>query len=198
MNTNDFDQGTFDNGPRQDVQQPKPRGWWSRNWLWFAPTSLLVLVILCCGCPLGFVYWAFNKVYDLEMFQTAMQRIESDEEIQRALGQPIEIVGWPPPAFRMEERDGRGEADIRWDIEGPNGRAKAHVQARLTDQHWEFVVLEVVLADGKKVSLTGTDDGMDDAPPFEGLEPPTTEPEPEGPAPEINLSVPMDGGPGGS
>jgi hypothetical protein len=188
MSMNPMDLESLDKGFPPSA--PPPRGWWSRNWLWFVPTVLLTLVILCCGCPLGIAFWLFNKVYDLEVFQTAMQKIEADDGLRRELGQPIAIVRWPPPAFSIEERNGRGEADIRWEIEGPKGRGKAHVQARLTGERWETVRLEVVLANGKKISLAEAD-GANEAPPFEGPKPETEKSDAAAPAPEINLPIPQ-------
>lgn len=174
----------------QGFDQPKQRGWWSRNWLWFIPTMLLATVVVCCGCLGGIVFWAFNKVYDLEMFQTSMAKIQADDTLRRELGEPINIVRWPPPAFNITETNGKGEGDIRWEVEGPKGRAKAHMHARLDDNRWEVVTLEVVLANGKKVILSAEDGGEDDAPPFPASGAPKAdagEPKDTGPAPEINL-----------
>jgi len=187
MSMNNIDLQALDKDLQEFGRQQKQRGWWSRNWLWFVPTLLLTMVVLCCGCPAGIFYWVFNKVYDLEVFQIAMAKIEADDGLRQELGQPIEIVRWPPPAFSIEATNGSGEADIRWEIEGPKGRAKAHVHARLTDNRWEVVILEVVLPNGKKVSIAAEGDGADDAPPFENPKPGATKPEETGPAPEINL-----------
>jgi hypothetical protein len=193
MSTDQNGVEVFDQDPLASA--PPRRGWWSRNWRWFVPTVLLTLVVLCCGCPLGFFYWAFNKVYDLEVFQVAMQKIQADAGLRRELGEPITIVRWPPPAFRIEDNNGSGEADVHWEIEGPKGRAKAHVQARLTNGRWDTQVLEVVLANGKKVLLADTG-GANDAPVFKGSTPGTKKPETKGPAPEISLPMPPDDAPG--
>ena len=54
MNMDNLDQGTL--GPNvPEFGPPVQRGWWSRNWLWFVPTLLLAMIVLCCGFPLGFV-----------------------------------------------------------------------------------------------------------------------------------------------
>jgi len=181
----------------RDIQgfppQEKQRGWWSRNWLWFVPTLLLTLIILCCGCPVGIGVWFLNQVYNLDVYKMSMQRIEADEGLRKELGQPITTVAWPPPSFRVEQQNDRGEADIRWDLEGPKGRAKAHVTARLAADKWELVVLEVVLPSGKKVSLMKEGEGGDDAPPFgEGPKPNATPIKNNKPAPEINMPIPGD------
>jgi hypothetical protein len=189
MNMDNLDQETL--GQNAPVfGQPKRRGWWSRNWLWFVPTVLLALVILCCGCPLAIGLWLYSRVFDLDVFQDAMQKIQANAELTRELGQPISPVRWPPPSFQPEDR----EMDVRWEIAGPKGRANAHVKARLMKGRWETVILEVVLANGKRVSLA-VEEGGNEAPKFEpgkpaAAKPPATKPEAGAPAPQINLPTP--------
>ncbi len=191
MNMDNLDPGTLDQNV-QEFGQPKRRGWWSRNWLWFVPTLLLGMVLLCCGCPVAIGLWFYGQVFNLEVFQVAMQKIEADETLRRELGEPIKPIHWPPPAFQPEER----EIDVRWDIEGPKGRAKAHLKSRLMGQRWETVTLEVVLANGKKVFLAA-DEGGDESPKWVPPKPGDKKPESNAPAPEINLPTPPADMPGG-
>lgn len=186
MSMDKFDLQALDKDLQEFGRQQKQRGWWSRNWLWFVPTLLLSTVVVCCGCLGGVFYFVVNAVYEQEMFKDAMAKIEANDVLQKELGQPITFVRWPPPAFSMNQTNGSGEADIRWEIEGPKGHANAHVHARLTGDRWETVILEVVLPNGKKVSLAA-EDGGDNAPIFVTPKPGDTKPEDTGPAPEINL-----------
>jgi hypothetical protein len=190
------DLAAFDRDAQGFPPQEKQRGWWSRNWLWFVPTLLLTLIILCCGCPAGIIYWGFNKaldeVYKLPVFQEAMKTIETDPQVKKEIGEPIVIVRCPPPSFRIEQGDGRGEADVRWEIDGSKGRAKAHLTARLTGDKWETVILEVVLPSGKKVSLLTEGEGEDKAPLFEGAKPNPMPTENNKPGPEIKMPIPGD------
>jgi len=161
-----------------------------------------------CGCPLakckcrwGFwlivlivlggaaVYWAlYARIYRLDECRQTMQNIAANEEVRNALGQPIEPTGWRPPSARLEA----GERDVRWEVAGPKGQAKAHVNSRQRQGEWEIVVMEIVLPDGKKISLA--EDGG--APKFEAPKPGDKKEESKGPPPEINFSLPPDAGPG--
>jgi hypothetical protein len=170
----------------KSVRQEAKRGWWSRNWLWFVPTMLLAVILLGGGA----IYWAlFARVHGLAVYQTAMQTIAADRELQQKLGQPIEAVSWPPrsaaPSARIEDR----EIDVRWAVQGPKARGEAHLQAKLLAGQWELVILEV---DGKRVALP--DEGG--AAPFDASKSQAKEPESKGPAPEINLPIPPGDGPG--
>jgi len=188
MNMDQLDPMTLDPNAG-GFEPPKRRGWWSRNWIWFVPTMFLVMVIFCCGCPLGILFAFYGAIFNSEPFLGAMQKVQADPAVRQELGQPIEMVYWPPPNARIEIKDDRGEADMHWEIEGPKGRARAHVTARMIDGQWGIVVLEVRLANGKKLLLSG--EGGNEAPPFENLAPPAAQPEQKAPAPEIQLAVPQ-------
>ena len=186
MNMDNLDQALLDPNLQQ-LEPPKQRGWWSRNWLWFLPTLLLSCVLLCCGCPAGIGLWFLNQAFKLEVYQTAMQKIKTDETLRQELGEPIETLHWPPPAFRVEQHDHRGEADMRWEIAGPKGHARAHLTARLADEDWDIVVLEVELANHKKVSLSVEGN---EAPIYQPPKPDDQKPDDNAPPPEINLPMP--------
>jgi hypothetical protein len=189
MNLDKIDLEALQRDLEEFAREQQNRGWFRRNWRWFVPTAILLLILL--GAAAG--YWAlFLRVYGLEVCQSAMQTIEADKGMQEAIGQPIETVKWPSrsaaPSARVEE----GEADVLWSIEGPKGRARAHVKARRMMGKWETITLDVVLPDGKKVLLNEA--GGNEAPPadFSGPKAESNKPEANAPPPEINLAPPQD------
>ncbi|MEN6449829.1 MAG: cytochrome c oxidase assembly factor Coa1 family protein [Thermoguttaceae bacterium] len=131
----------------KDTPSPKPkRGWFRRNWLWFLPTLILAIVVVGGGV----VYWSvFVRVYRLDVCQSAMKAIQSDKVLQQKLGQPIHPVWWPSREFTPSSRIEKEEKEVRWKIEGPKGRASAHVQAKLRMGEWQTIIFDVTLADGK-------------------------------------------------
>jgi hypothetical protein len=191
MSKEDIDREDLDEDLDEDEADYAPgqqRGWWSQNWRWFLPTLLLVIVLLGGGG----IYWSlFTRVFHLDVCQSGMQAIQASSEVTRALGQPITLVRWGfPPSARLEA----GERDVRWDIEGPQGRAKAHVHARQLQGQWAIDLLEVTLANGQRLALAAGDDNVGEAPPFAAPKPEAKKPESKGAAPEINLPIPPDGG----
>jgi hypothetical protein len=150
---------------------------------------VLLLLILLGG---GAIYWSlFTRVLHLDVVQTAMQEIRADKGLRSDLGQPIEVFGWRPPSARIEST----EKDVRWNIAGPKGEAKAHVSARLMQGKWEIVQLEVTLPNGKRMSIAGSGDSDAEAPRYEAPKAGTKKTEPNMPAPEINLPIPSGGAP---
>ena len=164
----------------------KQRGWWSRNWLWFVPTVFLGSAILCCGCFTGIFFIGVNKLIGLEFCQMGLEKIEANEQVQEELGSPVTVVTWPPPTITANINNDQGNGDLRGEIEGPKGRAKVHIQARLTNGKWGLVVLEVWLPSGEKLSLAGEIEGVEDAPPFDA-NPPGENAVPKGPPPKIDM-----------
>jgi hypothetical protein len=189
MSQDDIDREDLDEDEEDDDYAPgQPRGWWSQNWRWFLPTLLLAIVVLGGSG----IYWSlFTRVFRLDVCQSGMQAIQASSEVQRALGQPITPVRWGfPPSARLEA----GERDVRWDIEGPQGQAKAHVHARQLQGQWAIDLLEVTLGNGQRLSLAAGDDNAGEAPAFAAPKPEAKKPESKGAAPEINLPIPSDAG----
>jgi hypothetical protein len=187
----------------KDLQQltdkPKHRGWLRRNWRWFVPFALLTTVVV--GFGVG--YWAFYlRVYNLDACQSAMDAIEVDSRLLQALGDPIQTVKWPSRAMAPSARVEDNEIDIIWHIEGPKGQAKVHLLSKNRSGHWDNVMLDVTLADGKKIAIRAANGGGNEAAayvPGANSTPPksaTKEPETKKSDLDINLS-PDDDAPGG-
>jgi hypothetical protein len=187
MSRKDIDREVLDEEV-QGIAQVSNRGWWSRSWRWFLPTLLLVIVVLGGGA----IYWSlFTRIFHLDVCQSGMQAIQASNEVQQALGQPITPVCWGvPPSTRLEA----GEKDVRWEIEGPKGKAKAHVHARLLQGQWAIDVLEVTLGNGRRLSIAAGGDNAQEAPAFTASKPEAKKSESKAPPPEINLPIPPDAG----
>ncbi|MEN6459630.1 MAG: cytochrome c oxidase assembly factor Coa1 family protein [Thermoguttaceae bacterium] len=167
----------------------RKRGWFKRHWLWFLPT----LVVLIAALGAGVAYWSlFVSIYRLDVVQAAMKTIKADKTLQEKLGAPLHKVWWPSreaiPNARIEER----EKDVLWNIHGTKGVAKAHVLAQMRLGQWQTVLLEVTLADGKKISLGGGGDKADDAPVYQAPKPKPGDKSSErnAPPPNVDLKIP--------
>jgi hypothetical protein len=156
MSKNDIDVAALERD-LQKLKKPQ-RGWFGRNWKWFLPVLILLLIVLGGGV---YAAWEFNKVLGHEAYKKAMAKIRENEEIKKSLGEPITMVYLSPaPAIRKETT----ETDILWTIAGSSGKqAKVHIFQRLMSGKWETTIADATLPDGKKVSLEDEEGG---APPF--------------------------------
>jgi len=170
--------------------EPKPRGWFRRNW---RRILLLLLVVVVVGAAA--LYWNFFlRVYNIEVCQSAMKSIAADKAMQETLGQPIKNVLVPSQETIPNARVEKDEIDVIWNIEGPKKKATAHLLAKRRQGRWDTVMLEVTPAGGKRVSVHEADDDKDAPPPFQGAnpEPPKTDgKKPETNSPDINIDLPI-------
>jgi hypothetical protein len=150
----------------QRVDQPR-RGWWSRNWRWFVPTTLLALGLLCGGCCLGIVGALFGVLKFTEPYQMVLKRVQNDPQVIRHLGEPIAEAGWFPSGER-NVRNGGGDARLDFNVAGPKGKAHVHAEARRIAGRWVLTRLEVTPEDAERIVLdVSQDDGLEEAPLFE-------------------------------
>jgi hypothetical protein len=189
MNTDGADK-TDTNAPKQPPQ--KRRGWFRRNWRRFV---LLLFVIILAGG--GALYWNFFlRVYNLRVCREAMKTIAADKGMQETLGPPIKNAYWPSQETMPNARVENDEIDVRWSIVGSKEQmARAHLNARRRQGRWDILVLEVVPAGGKRVSIHQADNGEDlpplyVAPGAKPEAPKTEEKKPDTKGPDINVSIP--------
>jgi hypothetical protein len=118
--------------------------------------------------------------------QATMEKVAAHDGLRQELGEPIKPFGWRPPSARIEA----DEKDVRWEIAGPKGHAKAHVFARMMQGNWGIVIMEVELP-GNKKKFSLADEGG--APPYiEGGTPAAKQSEAKGPPPDIEMPIPTD------
>ncbi|MHB1037877.1 MAG: cytochrome c oxidase assembly factor Coa1 family protein [Pirellulales bacterium] len=150
--------------------EPKPRGWWSRNWKWFVP---IVIVLPLCACGGGcaglgyFFFWGVEVLKSAEPYKMAFDQVRQDRAVIQRLGEPIEDATWVPSG-NIHIEDGRGEASLDFDVSGPKGVAHVRAESRRVDSQWGVVLLEVTFDDGKKMILNApkAEKELDEAPPF--------------------------------
>ena len=160
----------FDKSQGTPADRP-PRGWWSRNWRWFAPTVLLGSVLLCGGCCLG-VYYAMVVVPKSKPpYQMALEHVRNDPQVIEQLGEPVEESDWFPRG-EVNEQNGSGRARWFFDVAGPRGKGTVHVEARRIGGRWGLTLLEITPEGGQRIPLQISDDaGQDLAPPFRPQQP---------------------------
>jgi hypothetical protein len=146
MSMENLDQGYGAAGDR-----PR-RGWLARNWIWFVPTMLLGLVVLCGGCCVGIFGAVFGVLKSSEPYQMAFQRVQNDPQVTGQLGEPIEQSGWFPSG-QISVRNDRGDARFDFDVAGPKGKAHVHAEARRTASRWGLTRLEVTPESGQRIVL---------------------------------------------
>ncbi len=181
---------------------PVRRGWFRRNWLWFLPSMVVLMALVCAGVCAGIFTTVFYALKSTEPYQTALAAVQKNPQVIERLGQPVEEVRWPPPSGSVHVQNGGGSANLVFNVKGPKGEAQVRTEARRTRGQWETHVLEVTFADEKRITIE-VGGGGEEAPPFSpqgggqapkfapksGEKSPPPKP-PASPTPEIHLDLP--------
>jgi hypothetical protein len=158
----------LDQSAAMPVDRPR-RGWLGRNWMWFVPTTLLVLVLACGGCCVVIVGAVFGVLKSSEPYKMALERVQNDPKVIEALGQPIE-AGWTVSGEVIPQiGPASGNARLDFDVSGPKGKAHVHSEARCVFVKWGLTKVEVTTPDNKRIVLdvSGDNDDGGDAAPFQ-------------------------------
>lgn len=138
-------------------EEPK-RSWFSRNWLWFVPTLILLPVFCCCGGGGALVWWGVSEMKNLVPYADSVTAAEQDPAVQQALGTPITVttvMGIPAGGEFDLSFDSSGQtftADIP--LSGPTASGTLHIEANSADGvTWTYTIREVELADGTVIDL---------------------------------------------
>jgi len=154
----------------------RPRhGWLGRNWIWFVPTTLLALGLLCGGCCVGIFLLPFSLLKWSDPYKMTLERVQKDPKVIEALGEPIE-AGWTVSGEVIHQMGPpAGTARLDFDVTGPKGKAHVHSEARCaydvrsSRPEWGLTKVEVTTPDNQRIVLdvsADKDDGQE-APPFQ-------------------------------
>lgn len=130
-------------GPPPLSQGPPP-GWWSRNWKWAVPA----IVISFFGMIAGFVFLIFSLVMGMmkssEPYKVAMARANSSEQVQSALGTPVEsgmfVTG------NINTTGAGGNASLAIPVSGPKGEGSLFVEGTKSGGTWTYTTLEAQIS----------------------------------------------------
>ncbi len=136
------------------VPSPVKPGWWSRNWKWFVPMSLVTLLLLCGGGIFAAVSMVFGLLKSSEPYKEAMVRANANEQVQSALGTPVEpgfIVGG---SINLNNDSGTATLDIP--VTGSKGKGSIHVDGSKAAGTWTYSAMDVAVeGQAEKISLLG-------------------------------------------
>ena len=127
-----------------------------RDWLDERPHSRILiggLIVLAIGLIFisGVLCLVEYSFHHHTVTQQAIERVQSDQRIVQAIGQPFR-VGWVIKG-NIHMKDSNGYADLRIPISGPNGKGVIVLYAREILGTWEFRALRVDLDDSTTINL---------------------------------------------
>ncbi|MEM9915006.1 MAG: cytochrome c oxidase assembly factor Coa1 family protein [Planctomycetota bacterium] len=135
--------------------QPTRRSWWSRNWKWFLPLVVIAPVFTCLGVVTLLVSLVFGLLKGSEPFEYSLATVQADPRVQAELGTPIESAFLVSGSINLSGSS--GDADLSYDVSGPNGSATVYVVATKSAGVWQYSDLVAdVHATGTRIDLQTT------------------------------------------
>lgn len=158
------------------------RGWYRRNWKWFTPLVVLLVVVGGGVASSWDLIWPrFHPLYHL-----SLEKVSENPKVIEKLGEPIKPVRFFAHGSVNSSGD-RGDASFIFDVAGPKGTAAVSSKLRQLNGDWGFSQLELTFADNERIDIAQSIDagGADDTPKFN----PFATPEPMNP-PDLPRNIP--------
>ena len=115
------------------------RGWFSRNWKWFVPLILIVIV----GLPVALIGSVFAAMKNSDAAKESVLKAQGNPRVAQKLGTPIK-EGWLVSGS-INTSTTSGDADLAVPISGSKGQAKIYVTANKATGTWNYSVMEVAI-----------------------------------------------------
>ena len=115
---------------------------------------LLVIAVLIAACAGVAWYQISGKLRLSEPYKEALAAVQKDPKVIEQLGEPIHDT-WLPPSGSVYGEN----ANLTFKVAGPKDKASVRTEARQIGGKWALRVLDVTLADGKRVSINTASSG---------------------------------------
>ncbi len=135
--------------PSVPVPAQRP-GWFTRNWKWFIPCGCATILVLFVAFICAIVGIVMVSMKSSDVYSMALQKAQSNEQVVQRLGAPIDAGWWASGNINVQP--GSGNADMRFPISGPKGKATLYVEATKALGQWNFSNL-VVAVEGRTERL---------------------------------------------
>ncbi|NQT41629.1 MAG: hypothetical protein HQ581_29335 [Planctomycetes bacterium] len=128
------------------------RHWCLRHWKWLLPATLAGFCLLAVAVGGITLLWIASDRKNSPPYQMALKQVQQSADVIARLGEPVEGSSFLP-AGKVHVEDGRGEANLNFDVAGPDGTANVRVQAKCIAGQWGLAALAVTFADGKRIPI---------------------------------------------
>lgn len=120
-----------------------------------------ILKIVGCGClglsilgivPVIFVVIGlFGMLKKSDAYTASLEAVQSHPQVIEALGEPIDAGFFVGGSVNLSNND--GDADLTYDVSGPQGTGTVSVKGTKTAGTWSYEVMEIQIEDGDRINL---------------------------------------------
>jgi len=122
------------------------KSWWKKNWKWFLPVSMIILIVIAVlfSSGIGGVTNNYAQAYsDQELYQDALEQVKSNSRVTEVLGEiePIDKLAILEGEVQYSNNNQSVNSSIR--IVGSKGKARMDILANLVQGKWNYEEIKV-------------------------------------------------------
>ncbi|MEM6393926.1 MAG: cytochrome c oxidase assembly factor Coa1 family protein [Planctomycetota bacterium] len=130
--------------------QPR-KSWFGRNWKWLVPLIVLSPILVCGGVITLLVVSVFGMLKGSQPYEDVLVAAQNNPALVAQLGEPIEAGMGISGSINYMNDD--GDADLSYDVSGPNGSATLRVVGTKTNGVWSYTVMTASVEGGSTIDL---------------------------------------------
>jgi Cytochrome oxidase complex assembly protein 1 len=146
------------------MEEQENRSWWGRNWKWVVPVGCLSPLVICCGGGALIFTLVFGAMKSSDPYKEAVKRAQANQELQAALGQPIEPTFFVTGSVNVDATNGTGRAALLIPISGSKTAGVLLVEAEKVGGAWQYSKMEVTVPESGKTIDLRTEGKTNDGP----------------------------------
>jgi hypothetical protein len=129
----------------------KNRSWWSINWKWFLPTSIILFIIgffLLIMVATDANVADFAQAYtDNSLYEKALEKVKLNQRAKEILGEiePIDKLAIVEGSIKYSNDNNSVETTIR--IKGNKAKGKMDISADKNGTEWEYKKINIRIKD---------------------------------------------------
>ncbi|MGO2358612.1 MAG: cytochrome c oxidase assembly factor Coa1 family protein [Mesonia sp.] len=122
------------------------KSWWKKNWKWFLPVSMLILILTAVlfSSGIGGITNNYAQAYsDQELYQDALEHVKSNSRVIEVLGEiePIDKLTILEGEVQYSNNNQRVNSTIR--IVGSKGKARMDILANRMHGKWNYETIKL-------------------------------------------------------
>ncbi len=138
--------------PPLPPQSARQKNWFDRNWKWFVPSMVILLLAIVGGFVAAVFVGVTSMIKSSDAYKVAVQRALDSPAVQARLGTPIHVGRFTRGSINLNGSS--GDANLNIPLQGPRGYAMIAVIAKKSAGRWTFDTLEVdVEGDNQPIQL---------------------------------------------
>lgn len=134
------------------MKKSSTRGnWFSRNWLWLLPTSLIFTCMILFFSLTGDATFRYGSVHlDQTLVNNAFEKAKDNEQVIKKLGELSPVDFFQLLEGEVQYTNNNTSIEVTVGIKGTKNRGKMDIVAHKNKQQWVYDIINIRIKKPKK------------------------------------------------